>query len=1005
MSELCYKIKYIPDLTLGKYNYLSENGVDGVLKLHNSFLWQWHEKSRLCDLSIHLIYVYKSDCKQGEKIKCFFVAKGKSKDLDNVNMLLNGSYLSEYFHFELVYERNDDGEIFNKSIDENDFLDAKKVLDESHYNCCCMLTKEEVFFTGSDSKLYYNVPKWKVNDSGRLYEMFRMMESLNEECVFRVDLKAVKKNRSLRKTLTSGPIPSLHALQTNMRGERDYGADTVLHSYDELMKELDSCPHFQANVFTFSNGKENGALIMSAAVSEAINEGDYHISRFVNSFNARTFLDGEELTLIDSDDTTTYTLDCDAKGVRIISTELDNSNSKALRYLNTLFTLDEISPLFRFPCLYDGETINLRKETVAPHISKDDSLFLGYDENGYEINFPLKLLPKHAFVSGVPGSGKTNTMHHLTHSLWAKHQIPFLVLEPAKKEYRALCNLEEMKDLRLFSPGSNMVFPLHINPFEFAKGLSVAEHIRSLCEVFEGAFPLDNPMPFLLDTAIEGVYRDNGWRPEDVYENEEQLKKKPFPTMSMLYKRLEEELAQTTYSSEVRGNLESALKVRIGSLLRREMGDVFDVAKSSLSPEEWLENPCVVELESMGNGPANFLTLMLCTLIRECLKVNPIFECDDARRFARHVIFIEEAHNLIGPDSEAKTGEGANAKTAATAFIVKMLAEVRALKESVFIADQLPTAMAQEVIKNTGLKIALRLTAMDDRQLLCNSMSANSSQIEDMGNFEVGEALLSYEKLQRPFKMRINEWCGNIENPLKTEYVTPKNDAYLLEKLKNNKVYIDNVNRSAQAIARKFSDRYKLLTKRIGDIEKDFNEFKNIKIELDRCTDELLEYSNIMADIVSQYNNDADLALKISEEYKQQFSICGDLMKQIKLLEDDLNHHKEKCISGLKIINDMCRYIEDLNYVIKHFISIGAGPDKNERELIKNGKDNKVRVSALITSLLRTHFQQDTFDLACSLHNLSKLVTLEDSDVEDKLYNDLAKFAAKYKLKTACLKK
>ena len=130
-------------------------------------------------------------------------------------------------------------------------------------------------------------------------------------------------------------------------------------------------------------------------------------------------------------------------------------------------------------------------------------------------------------------------MHHLTSTLWKKHHIPFLVLEPAKQEYRALVNQKGMEDVYVFSPNADMVFPLHINPFEFPKGLMVAEHIRRLCEVFEGAFPLENPMPFLLDQAIEAVYRDLGWTPETVYTDETTLK---FPTVSKLYKRLEDEL-------------------------------------------------------------------------------------------------------------------------------------------------------------------------------------------------------------------------------------------------------------------------------------------------------------------------------------------------------------------------------------------------------------------------------------------------------------------------------
>lgn len=475
-----------------------------------------------------------------------------------------------------------------------------------------------------------------------------------------------------------------------------------------------------------------------------------------------------------------------------------------LNYLPTLFSLEEIAPFFRLPALYDGEIIQMAKETAPAAVNKNGSLFLGKDKNGYDVFFPLSLLPKHAFVSGVPGSGKTNTMHHITSSLWKDHRIPFLVLEPAKQEYRALANDPGMKDMYLFSPNADMSFPLHINPFEMPKGTLVAEHIRRLCSVFEGAFPLEPPMPFLLDTAIEAVYRELGWIPEHVYTGDEKQedsdKKRTLPTMSMLYRRLEQELKSTQYSDEVRGNLESALKVRIGSLLRREMGDVFDVPESSLTPEKWLEVPAVIELESMGTGPANFLTLMLCSLIRETLKVNPHFDGD-----VRHVIFIEEAHNLIGPESEEQTGADADPKQAATAFVVKMLAEVRALKEGIVIADQLPTVMAQEVLKNTGLKIGLRITSADDRSLLGSTMAASAMQLEQMSTFAVGEALIFYEKLMRPFTMRIKEWWGEIENRSEKELmVSSKNDADLRYALAEQGTYQEENLKSIKIIGSKY---------------------------------------------------------------------------------------------------------------------------------------------------------------------------------------------------------
>ncbi len=114
-----------------------------------------------------------------------------------------------------------------------------------------------------------------------------------------------------------------------------------------------------------------------------------------------------------------------------------------------------------------------------------------------------------------------------------------------------------------------------------------------------------------------------------------------------------------------------------------------------IDPEEWLTKPIIIELESLGEGPANFVTLLLCTLIRETLKADPLKEKE---KKIRHVIFIEEAHNLIAQKAQVDA-EDSNPKIAATAFIVKMLAEVRALREGIIIADQLPTAMAPEVIK------------------------------------------------------------------------------------------------------------------------------------------------------------------------------------------------------------------------------------------------------------------------------------------------------------------
>lgn len=803
MAELWYRLTQLPDLTLNKYASLEGSGVDGVIEKHIAFLRQLNRKGIVSGLSYHLFYLYvapedKTKDTPGHRLQIYLMIRGKADAMDNVPALINASPLADFYKLESKIKHSSTGD---NSCDIKNVLVGNGI-DFPIFNTCALLTKTETLLPAGngEGEDYYMLREWEMNDDGRLYNMCKMMEALNHTALYRVDLYPVEKSVSLRESLRK-PMSILRKRQDDRGGssKRDYDGKDVLDSYEDLIEKFDSSPHFIANVLVLANGKEDAVSILDAAGSESLLKGKYNIATFSSNFDPVCFLDGEFDGLENMRERMVV-----KKGRPGLIVCREDTAAINLNYLPTLFSLEEIAPFFRLPALYDGEIIQMAKETAPAAVDKNGSLFLGKDNNGYDVFFPLSLLPKHAFVSGVPGSGKTNTMHHITSSLWKDHGIPFLVLEPAKQEYRALANDPGMKDMYLFSPNADMSFPLHINPFEMPKGTLVAEHIRRLCSVFEGAFPLEPPMPFLLDTAIEAVYRELGWIPEHIYtgteKQEDSDKKRALPTMSMLYRRLEQELKSTQYSDEVRGNLESALKVRIGSLLRREMGDVFDVPESSFTPEKWLEVPAVIELESMGTGPANFLTLMLCSLIRETLKVNPRFEGD-----VRHVIFIEEAHNLIGPESEEQTGADADPKQAATAFVVKMLAEVRALKEGIVIADQLPTVMAQEVLKNTGLKIGLRITSADDRSLLGSTMAASAMQLEQMSTFAVGEALIFYEKLMRPFTMRIKEWWGEIENQTEKEaMVSSKNDTDLRCALADRDTYQDENLKSIKIIGSKY---------------------------------------------------------------------------------------------------------------------------------------------------------------------------------------------------------
>jgi len=102
--------------------------------------------------------------------------------------------------------------------------------------------------------------------------------------------------------------------------------------------------------------------------------------------------------------------------------------------------------------------------------AKEEVISIGAVEDGGVEQAPytvkISALQRHAFISGVTGSGKTNTIFHMLRQL-GQQQVPFLVLEPAKNEYRALTGHPQFKDrMHVFTVGDETATPLRMNPFE-----------------------------------------------------------------------------------------------------------------------------------------------------------------------------------------------------------------------------------------------------------------------------------------------------------------------------------------------------------------------------------------------------------------------------------------------------------------------------------------------------------------------------------------------------------
>lgn len=740
MGTEFFSFQRIPDLTLAQYCAEESGGIEDVIRKHASFYRQLNRKGLLFGETFHLTYLFNPALPAGNRLRVYFRVDS-DKNPVCVQEFLSASSLSNYFKF------------------------AKEIPQQNPVFCYrATMAKQDGFVPSSfpDKNMnYYMVNPWKPNEKARLMGLFKMMQKLQSPVGYEITIRAAELSEDLRESFRS-QIQFIRNAQKLNPGNRDENAEQCLKAYDKFLESLRNNPHFICRICAFAENEALAKMILDAAASEAVEEGNYRIICENGKF---------------------YPL--------MPSVEIDElcqpEAPRGMRRWNSIFLLKEMVPFAVFPVLYPGETIEIPKES-AP-IYERTGLYLGKDNSGYDVYFPLSLLPKHALLAGVPGSGKTYSMLHIASQLSGQeNKIPILVLEPAKKEYRALAHNVNIPNLVVFSPGSTGSFPLRINPFEFPKGLKLSEHITSLNQVFEGAFDLTPPMPFLVSEGIEHVYRDHGWYPFEMNDGSH-----TYPSIRELYDKIAELLDASDYAPEVKSNLKSCLQVRIGSLITREMGNVFDIPGSTFTPEEWLDSSCVIELESLGADAANFLTLLLLTIIREMLRQNPNAPKDKPR----HVIFLEEAHNLIGPTTVANAENG-DAKVASTKYIVDMLAEVRALREAIIIADQLPTALASQITKNTSLKIGHRITAMDDRELLASTMSADGVQLERMGTFQPGHALCMYENIQKPFEIQVAEYSGVSE---------PPDNNLLYELLAARNVYQTIMRRDADIMNHKFKTK------------------------------------------------------------------------------------------------------------------------------------------------------------------------------------------------------
>lgn len=364
------------------------------------------------------------------------------------------------------------------------------------------------------------------------------------------------------------------------------------------------------------------------------------------------------------------------------------------------------------------------------------------------IELDMDQLASHLFVTGSTGAGKSNTLYEILDQV-SGNGVPFLVVEPAKGEYKHVFG--HRSDVTVLGTNPEHSALLKINPFRFPRGIHVLEHIDRLVEIFNVCWPMYAAMPAVLKDAILEAYKACGW---DLEHSSNHYSDDLFPTFLDLLDALQLVIDASAYSQELKGNYIGSLSTRVKSLTNGLNGQLFGA--NEIESDVLFDSNVIVDLSRVGSSETKALIMGVIVMrLSEHRMAH-----GGMNQPLRHITVLEEAHNLLKRSSDDSGVEGASLVGKSVEMLANAIAEMRTYGEGFIIADQSPNAVDIAAIRNTNTKIIMRLPDEADRHLAGKSVALRDDQLEEISRLPKGVAIVYQNDWLEPVLCQIGKFSG-----------------------------------------------------------------------------------------------------------------------------------------------------------------------------------------------------------------------------------------------------